>query len=49
MGYENSFPARVGWVSDIVHVRNVVSVLWDEEIVAIVSKLFRILSMIVYA
>lgn len=49
MGYENSFPARVGCVSDIVHVRNVVSVLWDEEIVAIVSKLFRILSMIVYA
>ncbi|GAA92597.1 hypothetical protein AKAW_10711 [Aspergillus luchuensis IFO 4308] len=43
MGYENSFPARVGCVSDIVHVRNVVSVLWDEEIVAIVSKLFRIL------
>ncbi|RAH52729.1 hypothetical protein BO85DRAFT_506052, partial [Aspergillus piperis CBS 112811] len=43
MGYENSFPARVGRVSNIFHVRNVVSVLSDEEIVAIVSKLFKLL------
>lgn len=46
---QTDVPHEFEGVYDIVHVCNVVFVLSDEEVVAMVSKLSKLVSMIVFA